>query len=73
MHCRAEVVHESGQGELFAAQAAAGLLGGLEHKHPQASLGESHGGNESVRPRADDDRVDLGSGGGAHSLDPALP
>ena len=50
MHRRAEVVHESGQSQLLAAQAAAGLFGSFEHEHSQPGLGERDRGDESVRP-----------------------
>ena len=69
MHRRAEVVHEPGQGQLFAAQAAARLVSSFEHEHPQTGLGERHGGDEPVRPRAHDNGVDLGGGGRSHEAD----
>ena len=69
VHRRAEVVHEPGKRQLLAAQAAAGLLGRFEHEHPQPSFGERDRGDESVRPGADDDGVDLGGGGRSHEAD----
>ena len=48
---------EPGQRELLGAHRAAGVLGGLEHEHGAARLGEPDRGGEAVRAAADDDRV----------------
>ena len=54
---RADVVPESGQRELGAAQAAADLVRGLEHEHGAPCLGERDRSRQAIGARAHDDRV----------------
>jgi hypothetical protein len=57
---RSDIVHEAGQGQLFAAQTPARPLGCFKYQHSQPRLGEAHCGNQPVWPRAHDDGVNLG-------------
>ena len=54
MDCGAEIVEETGEGELQRAGSAAGLRFGLEDVDVNAALGESDGGGEAVGSGADD-------------------
>ena len=48
------------KGQLLGAQATAGMVGGLEHDNRHARLGETDRGDEAVRPRADNHRINVG-------------
>ena len=57
MHGRADVVGEPRQRELGRPGAAADLVARFEHHDGRSSLGERNRRGETVRTRADDDRV----------------
>ena len=65
-----QVVAEPGCGHLGGADGAAGLGLCLEHEHVPAGVGEDVGGDETVRPGADDHGVD---DVGAHARVAAAP
>ena len=54
-----QIVSEAGRGDLGGADRAARLAVGLEHQHVPAGIGEDIGGDEAVRPCADDDRIGI--------------
>jgi hypothetical protein len=54
---RADVVSKPGKRQLERARAAADRVLRLEDEDGPSGLGESDGGSEPVRARADDDRV----------------
>jgi hypothetical protein len=56
MDRRAVVVQQAWDDRLTSASAPADLLGGLQHGHIHAGLGEGDRGGQAVGPGADDDR-----------------
>ena len=56
MNRRAVVVQQAGHDRLAGAGAPADLVGGLEHGHLHAGLGQGDRGGEPVGPGADDGR-----------------
>src|SRR5690606_20147327 len=61
---------EPGQCQLSSGGAAARLVGALVDPNLQPRASERDGGGEPVRPRPDDDGVELGGATAAHEVSP---
>src|SRR5262245_11427315 len=62
MHGRAHVVPEARKGELFGAGPTAEAVCGLENQDAPPGFGQGDGSDEAIRPRSDDDSIDIGGG-----------